>query len=86
MAPRSTFYSIAGGVKDQPLFTIYAYTGSNRDKLAAKPGRTILRSQPGTIYTVVYHDAYETWSLALEPEELAERFHVIVAQWTTGDN
>lgn len=82
----ATFYSIAGGVKDQPLFTIYACTGSNRDKLAAKPGRTILRSQPGTIYTVVYHDTYETWSLALEPEELAERFHVIVAQWTTGDN
>ena len=82
----ATFYSINGGVKNQPLFTIYACTGSNRDKLAAKPGRSILRSQPGTIYTVVYHEAYENWSFALEPEELAERFHVIVAQWTTGDN
>ncbi len=82
----ATFYSIKGGKRDQPLFTIYACTGTNREKLAAKSGRTILRRQPGTIYTVVCHEAYEKWTYALDAEELAERFQVIVPQWITGEN
>lgn len=83
-----TFYTVKGGEKDQPLFTIYTCTGSNREKLAAKAGRSILRRQSGTgtIYAVAFYEAYEDWAYALEPEDLASRFQVITVQWNTGEN
>lgn len=82
----TTFCSVKGGTVDEPLFTIYTCTGANREKLAAKAGRSILRTRSETIYAVSYYEAYDNWRYALDQEALAERFHVIVAQWTTGDN
>lgn len=83
----TTFYSVSGRQIGDELLTIYTLTGSNRESQAARGGRTILSRQlSGTVHAVSYTSAYEEWRYFITPEEMVERFHAIVAQWSTGEN
>ena len=66
--------------------TIYTLTGSDRESQAMRDGRTILRRQPTTVYAVRYGPEYDHWRYAIAAEDLAERFNVIVAQWSVSGN
>ena len=57
-----------------------------KDKLMMKGFCTILRRQPTTVYAVRYGPEYDHWRYAIAAEDLAERFNVIVAQWSVSGN
>lgn len=81
------FYDVSGGQVGPELLTIYTLTGAEREAQATRDGLTILRRrQPGTIYALAVEEAYAGWRYAVEQDELRERFSVIAAQWTTGEN
>lgn len=80
------FYTSRGGSVGNELFTIYTLSGSNREALAAKTGRSVLLRRGDTIYAVSYGRAYENWAFALSQEELAQRFNNIVTPWSMSEN
>ena len=82
----TTFYSATDGRVEEELLTIYTLTGSDRESQAMRDGRTILRRQPTTVYAVRYGPEYDHWRYAIAAEDLAERFNVIVAQWSVSGN
>lgn len=79
------FYSILGRRPDDWLFTIYTLTGDNREAQATKGNRIVLRRQFSTVYALEFGPNYEEWRYAITAEELIDRFHTIVTQWSTGE-
>ena len=86
-AHATTFYTCSDGneVGDE-LFTIYSFTGSNRDNLGTMGGRSILRRQPNVIYAVYCTQTYADWRYAVGQDILAGRFSPILTQWSTDEN
>ena len=82
----AVFYSVFGGLPDKELLTICALTGTDREVQASRGGRVILRRQTGSIYTLAVSDAYSEWKWYVDQDSLRERFSVISAQWSTGEN
>lgn len=79
------FYSISSRRTDKLLFTIYTLTGDNRETLATRGDRVILRRQFSAVYAVQFEKEYEEWRYAIGTEELVSRFNAIVTQWSTGE-
>lgn len=46
----------------------------------------MLRRQAGSIYTLALTEAYSEWRWYEDQDSLRDRFNVISAQWTTGEN
>lgn len=76
---------LPGGAREE-LFTIYALTGSSRETLAARSGRTELTRRGDVIYAVSFSDGYDGWRYAVDPEELSQRFRTIVTAWSMSEN
>lgn len=81
----TTFFSLSGGRIHEKIFTIYTLTGENREVLANRGGKSILRRQPNAIYAIEYASGYEDWRYAIDEKELAARFNAITPQWSTGE-
>ncbi|MBR3704078.1 MAG: VCBS repeat-containing protein [Oscillospiraceae bacterium] len=79
------FYSISGRRADELLFTIYTLTGDNRETLATRGDRIILRRQFSAVYVLEMSENYGDWRYAVAADELSERFNAIVTQWSTGE-
>jgi len=66
-----------------PLFTIYVFTDSERDKDSAADGRFALYRSEDVAYAAklsVYAEEYD-----ITPEQLMEHFHLIRQDWQTGE-
>lgn len=76
-------FSYFGGVEQEPFLTIYAFTGDNRASLASRNGRIVLSRQAEITYAA---ELYEDGAGLIDEQTLRERFGLVVAEWTTGEN
>ena len=76
-------FSYFGGVEPEPFLTVYAFTGDNRASLASRGGRIVLSRQAEVTYAA---ELYEGGAGFIDESTLRERFGLVVAEWTTGEN
>ena len=79
---RAVVFSLWNG-EGEPVtdfLTVYALSGENREELARRPGRTVLRSAGETIYAASLM-ARETWSDGPDIPWLRQNFHPIYSDW-----
>jgi len=67
----------------QEIFTIFAFTGENRLKLAQSENRFLLAEKGDTAYSAKVGDC--DWAKRLTNEELSAMFHFIYQDWNTGE-
>lgn len=81
---RSTvfYYRKHSGQKAKPFLTIYKNSGNNRQARSEKDERFLLISDPDTIYSAEFFDC--GWDCGLDRASLAEQFHLIQTDWSTG--
>ena len=81
---RSIVFYYRGSSKDraEPFLAIYKNSGNDRQARSEKDNRIILRSDPDTIYSAEFFDC--DWDCGLDETTLAEQFHLIQADWSTG--
>ncbi len=77
-----TFYTAESGVSE-PFLTIYAFTGYNRTALASRGGRVTLSRQAEVTYAA---ELFNDGAGMIDETALRERFALIQAEWTTGEN
>ena len=77
-----TFYSLRDG-NTRAFMTIFAFTGVNRTMAAARNGRVVLSRQADVTYAA---ELYEGSEELFDEMALRERFSLIAAEWTTGEN
>ena len=78
-----SFYRVGtGGARDK-LLTIYRLTGEAREELANTGERITLARQVEAVYAA---EIGETWDVQLTEQSLRDRFSLIMAEWTMGDN
>lgn len=65
----------------EKFLTIYCLVGSNRFSRSKQPGRFVLRSDSSAIYCASLNS--EVWNCGLNEEELAQRFNLITAAWSS---
>lgn len=82
----TTFYSLRGRGLGEELLTICTLTGTDRENMAAKNGRSILRRKTDTVYVVDYHEAYGQWRYAVDRTKVEENFKPIFSRWSMGEN
>lgn len=84
----TTFWSTRGRTASEELFTIYTFTGTDREAQAARSGRTMLRRRtgPDTVYAIAYAEDYDQWRYAVPHETLSAGFNTIVTRWSMGEN
>ena len=84
----TTFYSARGRTAEEELFTVYTFTGTDREAQAARAGRTILRRRtgPDAVYAIAYAENYDQWSYAVPHETLSAGFNTIITRWSMGEN
>ena len=78
-----SFYRVGENGAHETLLTIYRLTGASREELASAGGRVALTRQVEAVYAA---ELGETWGVQLDEQSLRDRFSLIVAEWTTGDN
>lgn len=66
------------------LFTIYTFTGSDREDLATEGGKTLLYRRESLIFSAGLERAFFT--LGLKEAELLEYFQPIRQEWTTDES
>lgn len=66
----------------EKLFTVYAFTGQDREEMAVKDNRFVIYKDESTVYAA-YLDVASA-SYAITPEELVDSFHLIRQEWKTG--
>jgi len=66
-----------------PLFTLYVFTGGNRDEEAVKDGRFALHRSEGIAYSASLEDAALEYEIT--EEYLKESFRLIRQDWKTGE-
>lgn len=71
------------GVDAEALFTLYVFTGSDRDQAAAQEDRFPLYRKEGTAYAAKLHKAAVGYGLT--EEYLQSSFHLIRQDWKTGE-
>ena len=76
------FHQPADGGEPEPFLTIYKNTGNDRQARAEQGSRFLLLSDPDTIYSAEFHEC--AWDCGLDRTSLAERFHLIRADWISG--
>ncbi len=67
----------------EPFLTIYVFTGYNRTALAARNGRITLSRQAEAVYAA---ELYDGGAGMIDESMLRERFALIAAEWTAGEN
>lgn len=78
-----TFSAWNGAEPSEPIFTIYAFTGAERQAQAQKDGRFVLLEQGQTVYAAALSAAAEAEGLT--QESLRGLFHIIHVDWNTGE-
>ncbi len=68
---------------EEPFLTIYAFTGYNRTALASRGGRVMLSRQAEAAYAA---ELYDDGAGMIDESALRERFSLIAAEWTAGEN
>ena len=71
-----------GGLREK-LLTVYTLTGEAREGLANIGSRFVLTQQVEAVFAARIGDA---WNITLDEQSLRERFSLITAEWTMGDN
>ena len=66
-----------------PLFTLYVFTGSNRDEDAVKDGRFAIYRAEGVAYSASLEDAAADYNIT--ENYLIESFRLIRKDWQTGE-
>lgn len=67
----------------QRLFTVYAFSGSDREELAAQDNRQILYQGEYTIYSAYLEVASASYGITRE--SLLQSFHPIHSEWNSGE-
>ena len=77
------FY-LTDGQSPEPvkLFTLYAFTGQNREELAVSDNRFCIFRDESTVYAAYLEVASAAYHIS--PENLTEGFHLIRQEWKTG--
>ena len=78
-----SFYRVGTGGAREKLLTIYRLTGEAREELANTGERITLARQVEAVYAA---EIGETWDVQLTEQSLRDRFSLIMAEWTMGDN
>ena len=76
-------FSRLGGSEPEPFLTVYAFTGVSRASLASRGGRIVLSRQAEVTYAA---ELYDGGAGMIDEQALRERFGLVVAEWTTGEN
>ena len=82
---RAVVFSLWNG-EGQPVtdfLVIYTLSGENRKELAAREGRSVIRSGGETIYAAQLLLSREEWPEAPDMAWLRQNFHPIYSEWTT---
>jgi hypothetical protein len=69
--------------KPEKIFTIYAFTGDNRETQAVADGRFILAKKGETVYAASMGTG--SWAKQLSQEEMTAMFRFIQVNWNTGE-
>ncbi len=77
------FYRVDADGTREKLLTIYRLTGNMREELGSIGDRFTLTRQVEAVYAA---EIGETWNVQLTEQSLRERFSLIMAEWTMGDN
>ena len=64
------------------LFTVYAFTGQNREELAVSDNRFCIFRDESTVYAAYLEVASATYHIS--PEDLMDGFRLIRQEWKTG--
>ena len=64
------------------LFTIYSFTGQNREELAVSDNRFCIFRDESTVYAAYLEVASATYRIS--PEDLTAWFRLIRQEWKTG--
>lgn len=67
----------------EDIFTIYAFTGEDREELATADGRILLAEKGDTAYAAALGDC--DWAKKLTKEDLVGMFHFIHVDWNSGE-
>lgn len=67
----------------EPAFTLYAFSGSTRAKLASEDGRFTVAEKGGVTYAASLGTG--RWAAELTQERLREMFHFIQFDWKSGE-
>lgn len=67
----------------RPFLNIYAFTGENRSSLALRRGRIVLSRQAEISYAA---ELFDEGDGMIDEQGLRERFGLVAAEWTTGEN
>ena len=78
-----SFYRVGADGSRKKVLTIYRLTGSMREELAGIGDRFTLTRQVEAVYAAEIGD---TWNMQLTEQSLRDRFSLIMAEWTMGDN
>ena len=78
-----SFYRAGEGGLREKLLTVYTLTGEAREGLADIGDRFVLAQQVDAVYAA---EIGSKWSVQLDEQSLRERFSLIMAEWTMGDN
>ncbi len=65
------------------IFTVYAFSGEDRNVVAAADGRFILGEKGDVTYAA--SRGTHQWALALSEEDLVQMFHFIHVDWNSGE-
>ena len=79
---RAVVFSLWNGEEEgvTDFLTVYALSGENREELARRPDRTVIRSAGETIYAASFADR-EDWPGGPDLAWLRQNFHLIYSEW-----
>lgn len=69
--------------RPEKIFTVFAFTGEDREALAVQDGRFLLAKKGETAYSVSMGTG--TWAKQLSQEDLTAMFRFIQVNWNTGE-
>ncbi|MCQ2421249.1 MAG: hypothetical protein MJ118_08940 [Clostridia bacterium] len=72
-----------GSAPSEPIFTVYAFSGDDRNQVASENGRFIL-SEKGEITYAAELGSCE-WARELTREQLKQMFNYIHVDWNSGE-
>lgn len=78
----TTFYAL-GAKEPEPFLTIYSFTGDNRASMATRNGRIVLSRQAEVVYAAEF---YDDGMGMMDEQGVRERFGLVAAEWTAGEN
>ena len=69
--------------RPEKIFTVFAFTGEDREALAVQDGRFLLAKKGETVYSVSMGTG--TWARQLTQEDMTAMFRFIQINWNTGE-